>query len=165
MLLEFESAASKESFVNLCDKNTFLLSKIGPKVHIRPCTFPIIFCFVPCKGQFDPSNSAHLCNIDRENDLADGSIASASWCKCPEKRSPNQTTVTLKVACVNLETANQLLTGRICIEDHLVSVHKDLHIPNKVRKVSGIWTHPGCMHWHREVLQLCKRISQLEQLH
>jgi hypothetical protein len=59
----------------------------------------------------------------------EGSIASASWCKRPEKRSPNQATASLKVACVNPETANRLLTGHIRVEDHLVSVHKDLRIP------------------------------------
>jgi hypothetical protein len=129
LLLEFESAASKNSFVELCDKNAYLLSEIGPKARIRPRTFSIIFRFVPCKGQFDPSNSDHLRSIERENDLAEGSIASASWCKRPEKRSPNQATATLKVACSNAETANQLLTTRIRVEDHLVNIRKDLRIP------------------------------------
>jgi hypothetical protein len=67
--------------------------------------FSIIFRFVPCKGQFDPSNNDHLQNIEHENDLPDNSIISASWCKHPEKRSPNQATTTLKVACLNPETA------------------------------------------------------------
>ena len=110
-------------------KNTFLLSEIGPKAHICPHTFNVIFRFVPCQGQFDPSNSAHLRNIERENDLVDSSIASASWSKHPEKRSPNQSTATLKVACLNPEAANQLLTGCIRVEDNLVNVRKDLCIP------------------------------------
>ena len=129
ILLEFESAASKDSFVNLCDKNPSLLQEIGPKARIRPRTFSTIFRFVPCRGQFDPSNGTHLRNIERENDLEEGSIVSAAWCKRPEKRSPNQSTATLKVACRNPETANKLLTGRIRVEDHLVNVRKDLRIP------------------------------------
>jgi hypothetical protein len=134
LLLEFESAASKDKFVRLCDKNTFLLAEISPKARIRPRTFSVIFRFVPCQGQFDPSNSAHLRNIERENDLADGSIASASWCKRPDKRSTNQSTATLKVACSSPEAANLLLTGRIRVEDHLVSVQKDLRIPIRCMK-------------------------------
>ena len=126
LLLEFESTVSKDSFVKLCDNNSFLLKEIGLKARIRPCTFPIIF---PCQGQFDPTNSSHLHNIEQENDPVDGSIVSTSWCKRLEKRSPNQSTATLKVACLNLETANKLLTGRICVEDHLVNVCKDLRIP------------------------------------
>jgi hypothetical protein len=129
LLLEFESTASKDSFVKLCDKNPLLLQEIGPKARIRPRTFPIIFRFVPCSGLFDPNNDSHLRNIERENDLVDGSIVSATWCKRPEKRSHNQTTATLKVACLNPETANKLLTGRIRVDDHLVNVRKDLRIP------------------------------------
>jgi hypothetical protein len=129
MLLEFESSESKDGFVKLCDKNPFLLQEISPKARIRPRTFPVIFRFVPCQGQFDPSNDAHLRIIEQENDLADGSIVSASWCKRPERRSPNQATATLKVACISPETANKLLTGRIRVEDHLVNVRKDMRIP------------------------------------
>ena len=137
LLLEFESAASKDSFVKLCDKNPFLLQEINPKARIRPHTFSIIFRFVPCQGQFDPSSGAHLRNIERENDLVEGSIVSASWCKHPEKRSPNQATATLKVACLNPETANKLLTSRIRVEDHLVTVRKDLRIPIRCIKCQG----------------------------
>ena len=53
----------------------------------------------------------------------------ASWCKRPDKRSPNQTTATLKVACANPDVANCLLTGHIRVDDHLVTVRKDLRIP------------------------------------
>ena len=74
LLVEFESAASKDSFVKMCDRNTVLLQEINPKARIRPRTFSIIFRFVPCQGQFDPSSGAHLRNIERENDLAEGSI-------------------------------------------------------------------------------------------
>jgi hypothetical protein len=54
--LEFDTDASKDSFVNLCTKNPFLLSEISPRAQIRPCTFLVIFWFIPCQGQFDPSS-------------------------------------------------------------------------------------------------------------
>ena len=137
MLLEFESSDAKDNFAVICANNPSLLSVINPKARIRPCTYAIICRFVPCLGQFDPSIDDHLRNIERENDLSVGSITAASWCKRPDKRAPNQSTATLKVACSNPETANRLLTGRIRIEDHLVSVRKDLRIPTRCVKCQG----------------------------
>ena len=134
LLLEFESSSSKEIFADICAKNPALLAEINPKARIRPRTYAVIFRFVPCLGQFDPSDDNHLRNMEWENDLAVGSIASASWCKRPDKRAPNQSTVTLKVACPNPEAANRLLTGRIRVADHLVSVRKDLRIPTRCVK-------------------------------
>jgi hypothetical protein len=129
LLLEFDTDTSKNSFVNLCAKNPFLLSEISPRAQIRPHTFPVIFWFILCQGQFNPSYEGHLHSVKRENSLEAGSIIAASWCKCPNKRSPNQATASLKVACLNSETANCLLSGHILVEDHLVNVHKDLFIP------------------------------------
>jgi hypothetical protein len=122
MLLEFESVATEDNFVKLCADNANLLAEINPKARIRPRTFATIFHCIPCKGQFDPSISDHLRNIERENDLPANSIVSASWCKHPEKRSPNQTTATLKVMCSNPESANLLITGRIRVDDNLINV-------------------------------------------
>jgi hypothetical protein len=129
MLLEFESTKAKESFVDLCTNNATLLAKINPKAHIRPCTFTMIFCFIPCDRQFDPSNTNHLRNLEHENDLPPGTVISAAWCKHPEKRSPNQSTATLKVQCTSPDSANRLITSHICVEDHLVNVHKDIWLP------------------------------------
>jgi hypothetical protein len=137
MLLEFESTASKDNFTSICTKNPTLLAKINPNAHIRPRAYTVIFRFVPCLGQFDPSIDEHLRIIERENDLTEGSISAASWCKRPDKRAPNQSTATLKVACLNPETANCLLTSRIRIEDHLVNVRKDLRIPTRCVKCQG----------------------------
>ena len=128
-LIEFDSADSKSSFVDMIDKNNFLLRKLNPKVRIRPRTYAVIFRFIPCNGPIDPSSDEHLRNIEIENDLPGNSIIAASWCKHPDRRSPNQTTATLKVACSSPDMANQMLTGRIRIDDHLVDVRKDLHIP------------------------------------
>ncbi|KAI9452458.1 hypothetical protein F5148DRAFT_966344, partial [Russula earlei] len=94
-----------------------------------PCTFSVIFHFIPSQGQFDPCISEHLHNIEQDNDLPTGSIASASWCKCLEKRSPGQFMATLKVTCSSLEAANHLLTGCIHVEDHLTNACKYLRIP------------------------------------
>ena len=109
--------------------NSFLLSELSPKACIRPHTYAVIFRFVPCNGTFDPSLDDSLRTIEKENDLPTNAIIAASWCKHPDRRSPNQTTATLKVACANPDVANRLLTGHIRVDDHLVTVRKDLRIP------------------------------------
>ena len=91
--------------------------------------YAVIFRFVPCNGPFDPSIDKHLRNIENENDLLANSIAAASWCKRLDRRAPSQTTATLKVARTNPDVANRLLTGRIRVDDHLVTMHKDIRIP------------------------------------
>ena len=129
MLLEFDTVDSKIQFVDMIDKNPALLAELSPRAHIRPCTYAVIFHFVPCNGPFDPNVDEHLRNIENENDLPANSIMAALWCKRPDRRSPSQTTATLKVACTNPDIANHLLTGRIQVEDHLVTVCKDIRIP------------------------------------
>ena len=129
LLLEFDSADSKSQFAEMIEKNNFILKELSPKACIRPRTYAVIFRFVPCNGSFDPNKEDHLCDIEKDNDLQANSISAAKWCKRPNRRSPGQTTATLKVACTNPDIANSLLTGRIRVANHLVHVRKDLCIP------------------------------------
>jgi hypothetical protein len=150
MLLEFDSAESKIKFANMIDKNDFLLNEISPKARVCPWTYAVIFRFVPCTGSFDPSLGEHLRNIERENDLPVNSIAAASWCKRPDRRSPNQTTATLKVTCFNPDIANRLLTGRIRVDDHLINARKDIRIPIRCVKCQGYGhTQDSCIRLER----------------
>ena len=137
ILLEFDSPESKTFFTDLCNDNPQLLLEISPKAQIRPRAYTVIFCFVPCNGDFDPSDIAHLRNIERDNDLPNRSIIAASWCKRPDRHAPNQATATLKVACSTPDSANRLLTGRIQVDDHLVDVHKDIRILVRCVKCQG----------------------------
>ena len=101
LLLEFNLAESKEQFALMIEKNDFLLKELSAKALIHPQAHIVIFRFVPCKGSFNPSNDEHLRNVKEENYLQASSIAAASWCKCPDRRSLGQTTATLKVDCAN----------------------------------------------------------------
>ena len=112
VLLEFNTAELKSMFDQTCLPNS------APKpTYVRPRTYTIILHFVPCSGLFDPSLEAHLREVEVENDLPVNSIVSTSWCKRPEKRSPNQ------------KAANMFITGRIRVDDHLVTVHKNIRLP------------------------------------
>ena len=146
LLLEFDSAESKDKFTEMIANNSFLLSKLSPKARICPRTYPVIFRFIPCNGTFDPSLNDNLRSVERENDLPTNAIIAASWCKRPDRRSPNQTTAILKVACANPDVANRLLTGRIRVDDHLVTVRKDLRIPIRCVKCQEYGhTQDNCM--------------------
>ena len=129
VLLEFNSAESKSKFEKICSSNPDLLAKFSPKACIRLRTYTVILRFMPCSGLFDPSLETHLQEVEAKNDLPPNSIVSATWCKHPEKRSPNQKTATLKVFCTNPEAANMFITGHIRVDDHLVNVHKDIKLP------------------------------------
>ena len=129
VLLEFDSAESKSKFEKICSNNPNLLAEFSPKARICPRTYAVILHFVPCSGLFDPSLEAHLREVEVENNLPPNSIVSATWCKRPEKRSPNQKMANLKVFCANPEAANMFITGRIHVDDHLVNAHKDIKLP------------------------------------
>ena len=116
-------------FEKICANNPNLLAEFSPKAHIRPRTYAIVLHFVPCSGLFDPSLKAHLREVEVKNNLPANSIISASRCKCPEKRSPNQKMANLKVFCANPKAANMFITGCIRVDDHLVTVHKDIRLP------------------------------------
>ena len=118
-------------------KNPLLLNEINQKAEIHPRVYLVIFRFVPCNRGFDPSDDDHLHSIERDNDLPAHSISAVSWCKCLDKCSPNQAMATLKVACTNPDTANRLLTGRIRVVNHLVTVQKDIRIPIRYVKCQG----------------------------
>ena len=87
LLLEFDSAESKDKFSEMIASNSFLLSELGPKAQICPGTYAVIFRFVPCNGPFNPSLDENLHNLERENDLPANSILAASWCKRPDRRN------------------------------------------------------------------------------
>ncbi|KAF8799542.1 hypothetical protein BYT27DRAFT_7018197, partial [Phlegmacium glaucopus] len=76
---------------------------------IKTKNYNLIFKFVPCTGDFDPSNPDCLTNIETNNGLPPGSITSASWLKRANRRSPAQSVASLKVSCSSPEAANHLL--------------------------------------------------------
>jgi hypothetical protein len=128
-LVEFDSPSTKDRFVKMCEEDVTKLKGLYPGARIKPRTYTVIFRFVPCTGDFDPYTPEHLRDLEKDNGLEPNSIVTASWCKRPENRAPNQSSANLKVVCANPETGNLLLSQRIRVEEHLVTVHKDLKQP------------------------------------
>ena len=126
ILLEFDTDASTDLFRKYSD---VILSRLCPSARIRPRRYPLIFRFVPCKGDFDPESNDHIRDIELDNGAADNAISSASWCKRPDQRSPNQQTANLKVYCSSPEHANFFLKERIRVQGEIVNVRKDIRMP------------------------------------
>ena len=97
----------------------------------RSRSYVLIFKFVPCTGGFDPFDDANLREIEADNGAPPNSITSASWCKRPDLRTPNQQTANLKVCCATPEGANYFLKERIRVLGELVNVRMDLKVPTR----------------------------------
>ncbi|KAF8801544.1 hypothetical protein BYT27DRAFT_7013154, partial [Phlegmacium glaucopus] len=76
---------------------------------IKTKSFNLIFKFVPCTGDFDPTNPDCIADIETNNGLPSGSITTTSWLKRTDRRSPTQNVASLKVSCASPEAANHLL--------------------------------------------------------
>ena len=124
--MEFDSPSTKDRFTKICEDDAAKLKSLYPGARIKPRTYTVILRFVPCTGDFNPYVLEHLRDFEKDNGLQPNSVVSASWCKRPENRAPNQTMANLKVMCANPETGNLLLSQCIRVEEHIVSVHKDL---------------------------------------
>ena len=134
ILLEFDSVESVKRFKTHCAENSLLTNQICPSAKLQPHSFRVIMKFVPCTGEFTPSDRSHLREIEEDLGLPEGSIMTATWIKKPENRSPNQTTANVKVICATAEAANKLLTERIFIANSRVVVTKDLQEPIRCNK-------------------------------
>lgn len=134
ILLEFESVESAKKFRTYCVEHFLLTARICPSAKLQPRTYRVVMKFVPCDGNFDPSDRDHLRHIEEDLNLASNSIITASWIKKPENRAPNQKTANVKVVCSSAETANKLLMERIFISNSRVVVNKDLQEPIRCNK-------------------------------
>ena len=128
VLIETDTEASAELFKKHAPG---ILINLCPSAHIRPRNYVLIFKFVPCMGSFDPYDEDSLWEIESDNGTPTNSISSASWCKRPDLRSPNQQTANLKVCFMTPEGANLFLKEHIRVQGELVNVRMDLRIPTR----------------------------------
>ena len=146
-LLDLDSPESADRFKTYVTNpgSSLLPTFFGNAATLKPKGHNIIFKFVPCTGGFDPSNKAHLSEIENNNNLKPGSISSAAWLKQADRHANNQTVTSLKVICSSPESANHLLRERTYISGHVVAVTKDLREPlccNKCQTYGHI--HASC---------------------
>jgi len=87
----------------------------------------------------------HLLELEYDNNLTLNSITSAMWLKCPDHCFNTQTTVFLKVICSTPEMANHLLSKRVYVAGHSITVTKDLHKSIHCNKCQGYGhIHAAC---------------------
>jgi hypothetical protein len=129
-LLDFNTPESAERFLSYARDHIFLLiAHFGTSASIKTKKYPLIMKFVPCNGDFDPQNPRCLSEFETTSNLSKGSITSANWIKRPDRRAPNQQVATLKVTCADAQSANHLLSQKVFVHGHVVTVIKDIHEP------------------------------------
>ncbi|KNZ79080.1 Nucleic-acid-binding protein from mobile element jockey [Termitomyces sp. J132] len=129
-LLEFDTIDSAQGFCEHADREwTALEDVFGYSMTVRPKLYPLIARLVPCLGCFNPSNKADLEMIEDENCLPRDSIVEASWLKCLELWSPQQSVATLRIICSDPEVANNLIRECIFVGGRQVTIQKDLKEP------------------------------------
>ena len=129
-LLDFDTPDSAERFISYTRDHVFLLAAhFGTTASIKTKRYPLIVKFVPCTGDFDPQNPRCIPELEATNGLCKGAIVSANWIKRPDRRAPNQQVATLKVICSDPQSANHLLSQKVFIHGHAVTVLKDIHEP------------------------------------
>jgi hypothetical protein len=128
-ILELDSPAAAARFIDYANEHIFLLSDLSPDASIKARSYSLIFKFVPCAGEFDPSDPKCIRRIEDIHGLKTGSIKAASWLKRPDRRAPGQRVATLKVNCTDPQTANTLLSEGTSINGHLITVIKDIREP------------------------------------
>jgi hypothetical protein len=129
-LLDFDTPDSAERFLAYTKDHIFLLAAhFGTTASIKLKNYPLIVKFVPCTGDFDPKNPGCTAEMETTCGLSKGAIVSANWIKRPDRRAPNQQVATLKVICGDSHSANLLLSQKVFIRDHAVTVLKDIHEP------------------------------------
>ncbi|KZP05443.1 hypothetical protein FIBSPDRAFT_967267 [Athelia psychrophila] len=105
------------------------LKEISPDATISEQPHKLVLRFIPCNGNFDPTNSNHLCEFENYNNLEAHSIASMAWCHPIEKCAANQAfaTATALVTCPRV--GNRVLQESIYIGDKHNSIRKDERQP------------------------------------
>ena len=129
------------------------------QVKVLNCMYPVVVRFMPTHFQTDP---AGLCGLEMSAKLEPHSIARASWIKDPTKRAPGQRYANIKVFCVSLEAANNLIMSS---PQHLGSrlrTHKDIRAPSTCFKCQQ-YSHfaPNC----KEALPTCGKCGNDDPTH
>jgi hypothetical protein len=114
--------------------SSLVSSNFGDSAFYKPKEYPVIFKFVPCKDDFDPTNTDHLSLVEKQNGFAPGTISKAHWIKSIDRRAANQSFASLKVICSSPVHANSLLQNRVFVLGHKVTVCKDIREPVRCNK-------------------------------
>ena len=74
ILLEFDTQTGAAEFQTLCDTQDILSTYICPSARLQTRAYRIILRFVPCDGDFDPTNRSCISQIETNLNLAENSI-------------------------------------------------------------------------------------------
>lgn len=129
LLLELDSVESANRFRYYITTNQDLAEKFGPEAAISKQTHKLIFRFIPCDGDFNPSDPNHIREVEERAGIEPFSIKSMTWCRPENKRAPNQSFANASVIVNSARAGNQLLHGDLYICDKRITIQKDVRHP------------------------------------
>ena len=103
-----------------------LTSHLCPSTSSQSQAYKVVAPFVPCDGDFNPTDANYLHQIEKDLDLPPHSISATSWIKKPKLRAPNQRMANIKIMCSSATAANKMLTEHILIANSHVVISKDI---------------------------------------
>ena len=115
-----------------------LCAMLGVGVTFRMRRYMVMAFNVPLN--IDPTNCAHLEEINSVNDLGDDTIAEMRWAKPIERRSPNQKSAHLILSYSNPEAANRAISNGISICNKICQAERVKKEPLRCMKCQE-WNH------------------------
>ncbi|KAG5220447.1 RNA-directed DNA polymerase from transposon X-element [Salix suchowensis] len=89
---------------------------------------------------FNPNKKGSLLSIEQEGGLDKGSIRSAGWIRPPERRSPSQQYVHMKIRFEDKNQANKAIRDGLFIRGKMITIRKDIQEPLICYKCHSIVT-------------------------
>ena len=137
VLLEMDSE-SAAGWLNAPATRASFLNHFAPNASVKERAFPIVVQFVPL--HFKPDRTPEIRQVEKDNDLPDGSLLRARWIKPAHRRARDQTCGHVILVASTADTANKMLTNGLIVCQKHVYAEKCKKEPTRCLKCQG-WGH------------------------
>ena len=146
VLLEMDSE-EVACWLNVSATRAAFLDRFAPDASVKEWAFLTVVQFVPLF--FKPEKEAEIRQVERDNDLPEGSILCTCWIKPAYCRARDQTCGHVIFAASTADAANRMLTSGLVVCQKRVYNEKCKKEPTHCLKCQG-WGHLSydCMHTH-----------------
>ena len=146
VLLEMDSEEAA-GWLNASVSWATFLNRFAPDASVKEWAFPMVVQFVPLF--FKPEKEAEIYQVERDNDLPEGSILHAHWIKPAYRQACDQTCGHVIFVASTANAANKMLTSSLVGCQKRVYAKKCKKEPTRCLKCQG-WGHLSydCMLTH-----------------
>ena len=134
VLLEVDSEEA-EGWLNVPVTRASFLDRVAPDASVKERAFPTVVQFVPLF--FKPEKEAEIHQVERDNDLPDGSILHACWIKPAYCQAHDQTCSHIIFVASTTDAANKMLTSSLVVYQKRVYAEKCKMEPTHCLKCQG----------------------------